>query len=158
VLLVGEGADECAFLQHLKRLYVHRRSGVAVTIRNAHGKGPEHVVDFAARQARNAAYDARAAVLDTDLPWPARVITRARRERVLLLASDPCLDGLLLRVLARPVPEASADCKAALRRIIPDPADPESYRAVLTRDLLEGRRAHVPTLASLVNLLILPPA
>jgi hypothetical protein len=158
LLLVGEGADECGFLQHLKRLYVARGSGVAVTIRNAHGKGPEHVVDFTVRQTRNAAYDIKAALLDTDLVWPPRVIARARRERVLLLASDPCLDGLLLQVLERPVPAGSAECKAALRRLIPEPADRESYRSVLTPELIEQRRAHVPTLEELVGLMTAPPA
>ena len=57
VLVVGEGTTECAFLRHIKTLYNSRGCGVSVTIRNAHGKGPDHVVDYAIRQCRNAEYD-----------------------------------------------------------------------------------------------------
>ena len=39
VLLVGEGDAELSFMQHLKRIYVQRGSGVAVTLKNARGKG-----------------------------------------------------------------------------------------------------------------------
>lgn len=66
VLVVGEGDAEVLFLQHLKALYVQRGSGVVVTIKNARGKGAANVVDFAARQSRNAAYDLVVALLDTD--------------------------------------------------------------------------------------------
>ena len=69
LLIVGEGDSEEAFLKHLRELYCSGGSGVAVTVRNAHGKGPENVIDHAARQARIYSYDARAALLDTDIPW-----------------------------------------------------------------------------------------
>lgn len=59
VLLVGEGDAEVLFMRHFKSLYVHRYSGVAVTIKNARGMGAAHVVDFAYRQSRNADYDAK---------------------------------------------------------------------------------------------------
>jgi hypothetical protein len=44
VLLVGEGASEVLFLEHLKRLYHQRGSGLAIAIKNAHGKGAGHVI------------------------------------------------------------------------------------------------------------------
>ena len=82
VLLVGEGDAEVLFLQHLKSLYVQRGSGVAVTIKNARGKGAAHVVDFARRQSSNAAFDAVAALLDTDTDWSDKTQAAARKARV----------------------------------------------------------------------------
>jgi hypothetical protein len=64
VLLAGEGDSEVLFLQHLKRIYVQRGSGVVVTIKNARGKGAGHVVDFADRQPRNAAYEVKVVLLE----------------------------------------------------------------------------------------------
>jgi hypothetical protein len=39
LLIVGEGADEQAFLSYLKQQLVPRRAGLMVTIKNAKGKG-----------------------------------------------------------------------------------------------------------------------
>jgi len=50
LLIVGEGDSEEAFLKHLRELYCSDGAGVAVTVRNAHGKGPEHVINHAAKQ------------------------------------------------------------------------------------------------------------
>ena len=69
VLLVGEGDAEVLFMQHLKCMFVQRGSGVVVTLKNARGKGAAGVVDFAIRQSRNAAYDVKAVLLDTDTDW-----------------------------------------------------------------------------------------
>ena len=82
VLLVGEGTTEQAFLRYIKSLYISRGCGVGVTIRNAHGKGPDHVVDYAIRPCRNAAYDQVVVLLDTDLEMSAVVRRRARTRKV----------------------------------------------------------------------------
>lgn len=103
VLLVGEGDAEVLFLQHLKSLYVHRGSGVAVTIKNARGKGAAHVVDFARRQSSNAAFDAVAALLDTDTDWSNKTQAAASKARVKVITCEPCLEAVLLAVHQRPV-------------------------------------------------------
>jgi len=103
VLLVGEGDAEVQFLQHLKGLYVQRGSGVAVTIKNARGKGAAHVVDFARRQSINAAYDVVAALLDTDTDWNDKSRSAARKARVHVKPCNPCLEALLLTVHLAPV-------------------------------------------------------
>ena len=103
VLLVGEGDAEVLFLQHLKSLYVQRGSGVAVTIKNARGKGAAHVVDFARRQSSNAAFDAVAALLDTDTDWSDKTQAAARKARVQVITCEPCLEAVLLAVHQRPV-------------------------------------------------------
>lgn len=96
VLLVGEGDAEVQLLQHLKGLYVVRGSGVAVTIKNARGKGAGHVVDFAFRQSRNAAFDVKAALLDTDTDWTEKTRAAARKAKVQVLPCEPCLEAVML--------------------------------------------------------------
>ena len=103
MLLVGEGDAEVVFMQHLKALYVQRGSGVAVTIKNARGKGASHVVDFARRQSINAAYDVVAALLDTDTDWNDKTRAAARKARVHTVRSEPCLEAVLLCVHRVPV-------------------------------------------------------
>lgn len=49
LLVVGEGETEVAFLSYLKRVYCQGENTVKVTVRNAYGKGPEHVLDHAHR-------------------------------------------------------------------------------------------------------------
>ena len=102
VLLVGEGDAELSFMQHLKRIYVQRGSGVAVTLKNARGKGAAHVVDFAIRQSRNAAYDVKAVLLDTDTDWNDKTRATARKARVQVMACEPCLEAILLNMHKAP--------------------------------------------------------
>jgi len=154
LLLVGEGDCEVAFLTHLKALYAPRGCGLRTTLMNAHGKGPGHVVDYAVRQCLNADYDLRGAVLDTDLPWPPKLAKRARAHRIVLIRSEPCLEGLLLRILNLPVPEDSDDCKRALQGRLPGkPTEPSSYAQLFDRGLLEDRRNSVKSLTWLLDLL-----
>ena len=103
VLLVGEGDAELSFMQHLKRIYVQRGSGVAVTLKNARGKGAAHVVDFAIRQSRNAAYDVKAVLLDTDTDWNDKTRATARNARVQVMACEPCLEAVLLNIHKAPI-------------------------------------------------------
>ena len=98
VLLVGEGYAEETLLRHLRSLYAPRGSGVVATIRNARGKGAGHVVDYTIGQARNAAYDRKLALLDADTDWTQSVGKKARQARIDVVACQPCLEALLLRV------------------------------------------------------------
>lgn len=102
VLLVGEGDTEVLFLQHLKSLYVQRGSGVAVTIKNARGKGAAHVVDFARRQSSNAAFDAVAASRHRH-SWSDKTQAAARGARVQVITCEPCLEAVLLDICHAPV-------------------------------------------------------
>ena len=102
VLLVDEGDAEVLFMQHLKSIYVQRGSGVMVTLKNARGKGAAHVVDFAIRQSRNAAYDVKAVLLDTDTDWNDKTRSTARKARVQVMACEPCLEAVLLKMHKAP--------------------------------------------------------
>lgn len=154
VLIVGEGDTEKAFLDHLKSQYVTRGCGVSVTIRNAHGKGPENVVDVAIRHARGADYTLVAVLMDTDLPWSSALRKLARTKKICLIGANPCCDGLLLHILAESVPEESAQCKAKLiERLEKKPVVTEAYRNDFTKVLLDSRRDTVGALNKLLSLM-----
>ena len=157
VLIVGEGLTEEAFLRHLKSLYITRGCGIGLKIRNAHGKGPDHVVGFSIRQRNNAAYDRVIALLDTDDPWPDKVVKRARQKKIELIGSTPCIEGLLLRILNQPVPEQSADCKQRIMNLINGRLTiPGSYSALITHEALEARRVQIRELDKLLNGFVKP--
>lgn len=147
VLIVGEGDTEKAFLDHLRTHYVTRGCGVSVTTRNAHGKGPENVVDVAIRHARGADYTTVAVLMDTDLPWTPALRKLARAKKICLIGANPCCDGLLLRILGEPAPEDSSHCKAKLiERLGRKPVAMEAYANDFPKALLDGRRDTVESL------------
>ncbi len=154
VLLVGEGTTEQAFLQYIKSLYISRGCGVGVTIRNAHGKGPDHVVDYAIRQRRNADYDRIAVLLDTDLAISAPVRKRARSYKIRVIGSTPCIEGLLLKILGEHVPATSTECKKRCGGVLPVRLmTPDDYTTRFSRELLDARRDDVAELGRLMDCL-----
>lgn len=155
VLLVGEGKTECAFLEHIKSLYIFRGCGVSAKIRNAHGKGPDHVVDYAVRQCCNADYDRVVALLDTDLPMSSAARRRARSKKIEIIGSTPCIEGLLLKILGEYVPGVSAECKARCGSVLPARLTlADDYRANFPKELLDEQRSKIPELGSLLGSLV----
>jgi hypothetical protein len=155
VLVAGEGDSEVLFLQHLKGLYVLRGSGVVVTIKNARGKGAAHVVDFAARHSRNAAFDVTAALLDTDAAWNDKTRAMARKAKVQVLACEPCLEAVLLQIHDVAVQErTTAELKSMFAHRFGALA---SNTAVYARSFplahLEVARQRMPLLQGLISLL-----
>ena len=152
VLLVGEGKTEQAFLQHIKFLYISRGSGVSVTIRNAHSKGTDHVINYAIRQCQNAEYNRVLALLDTDLQLSSAARSRARSKKIRIMGSTPCVEGLLLAILGEHVPATSLKCKQRCGAVLPERLTlPENYRQHFPKDFLERRRNCVPELGELLD-------
>lgn len=111
VLLVGEGFSEVELLKHLRSLYTTNGNGFTAAVRNAHGKGAGNVVDHAIRQARQAEYDHKAVLLDTDADWTEAVRRRARSESIVIIQSAPCLEAWLLDVRGHGRERGSAEHK-----------------------------------------------
>lgn len=100
LLIVGEGYDEVAFLNHLKQFPGVCGRGVEITIRNARGKGAAGVIDCAIKLKANAAFDKRRPFCGYryGLDTPAVAKTRqAQWHTSIDLASLP-LEALLLQV------------------------------------------------------------
>lgn len=152
LLIVGEGDSEEAFLKHLRDLYCSGGAGVAVTVRNAHGKGPENVIDHAARQARIYSYDARIALLDTDIPWTDKLKKSARKSKIDMVGSMPCFEGLLLSILGKRPPEQCADCKKAIQQLMDiDLTERQSYAKNFPKVVLNAARLKVVELDILLK-------
>ena len=153
--MVGEGQTETAFLKHIKFLYLSRGCGVSTKIRNAHGKGPNHVVNYAVKQKRMAAYDRVVVLLDTDLEMSATTKRKAKSNKIRVIGSTPCFEGLLLKVLGEQVPETSKQCKAQLGNKLPERLTrQEDYQSKFPRELLDARRDDVPELGALLDCLL----
>lgn len=155
VLVVGEGQAEEFFLRHLTSIYVQRGSGVRVTIKNARGKGALHVVDVAIRQSRNADYDERAALLDTDVGWDQTTEKMARKGRIRVFPAAPCLEALLLQIHQHRVENrTTAQLKAAFAAEFGrDASDQALYAQHFNGALLEEARKRVPLLEDLLSLM-----
>lgn len=70
LLIVGERNAEEAFLRHGKQLYVSRGGGLMVAIKNAHGRGAQHVIKWTVRPIDNATYDSVAVLRIPTLTGP----------------------------------------------------------------------------------------
>ena len=154
VLLVGEGDAEVQFMQHLKGLYVQRGSGVVVTIKNARGKGAAHVVDFAFRQSRNAAYDMKATLLDTDTDWNDKTRSAARKAKVHVMPCQPCFEAVLLtahhaQVEGRTTAQLKQDFAARFGAVASD----ASILRHFSCEVLDDARSRITVLDELLNLL-----
>lgn len=154
VLLVGEGTAEENFLRHLKDLYVERHGGVAVSIKNAHGKGAANVVDHARKQQRNAAYDVTAALLDTDTDWNDATRKQARLGKVHLLPCSPCLEAVLLDIAGVSAHgQNTQQLKRTFSRHFGCEAAQLNFSTHFGVALLEARRSQVDQLDTLIRLM-----
>lgn len=154
LLAVGEGDSELAFLRHLRSMYCAGGAGVAVsvTVRNAHGLGPEHVIDFAAAQAKAYSYDKVVALLDTDIPWTDKLLKTARKARIEMVGSTPCLEGLLLSILRKRPPGQSDACKRAIQQELGvDLTEVQSYAAHFPKAVLDEARVRLSELNRLIQ-------
>lgn len=154
ILVVGEGLAEVALAQQLKATYTRDGNGCAMTIRNARGKGGRHVIDYAARQMRASEFTTVCAVLDTDTDWDQEVEAIARRSGIEVVANDPCLEAMLLRVHGVAAGRTTADCK----RLFKDRFGGEAHDAgIISRHFqrghLDGARGSVESLDRLMTLI-----
>lgn len=154
LLIVGEGYHEEAFLNHVKILYVQRGCGLSVCIKNARGKGAKHVIDWTLRQIANTAYDTVAAMLDTDTDWSQPLAKRARAKKIQVLASNPCFDAVMLRLLGiHPAGDAKALKKQLATYLDDNPTQRQNYAKHFGKARLEAGRKHEPTIDALLKLL-----
>lgn len=109
LLVVGEGADDRAFITHMKQLYCPRDSGMSVKVEAGDGGSPGNVITHAIRKYQGKDYDRRLFVLDADLPPDEADYKRATKEGYEIILWQPqCLEGALLDSLGEPVGNTKA--------------------------------------------------
>lgn len=153
LLIVGEGADEKAFLSYLKEQLVPRGTGLMVTIKNAKGKGAKGVLDYTIRQSRIAEYVTVAALLDTDTDWSDALKKQAKSHKVLLLKSEPCFEAMLLRLLGKTPELDSKKLKAQFAPYVNNEAtNSKQYAKYFNLEKLVAMQHTEPTIEQLLSL------
>jgi hypothetical protein len=153
LLFVGEGDCEVAFLAHIRNLFCSGGHGLKVTLRNAHGKGPENVVKHALALSRSNGFDKKACLLDTDLPWSIKSVSAAKKGKIHLIGSNPCLEGLLLNILGEEIGVNSTMCKKTLQNITgAKMTSKENYETIFSKAVLKHARLNVKELDVLLCL------
>lgn len=156
VLAVGEGHTEIGFLKYLRSLYcsTQNRSTIApkVIIKNAYGKGPEHIYSTALAERQNKSFDRAFVLLDTDVEWPARLVKDAKKEDINLIGSDPCIEGVFLRILNERVPLTASQCKQAIRKLLgTDLTEPKNYASWCEKQRLDELSRECSMLRTLIQ-------
>lgn len=106
LLVVGEGADDKAFITHMKQIFCPRGSGRRAKIEAGDGGSPGNIITNAVRSFRAEDYDQRVLVLDSDIPLTERDHKKAKSNGYIVILWSPiCLEGALLDVLGERVSE-----------------------------------------------------
>lgn len=152
LLIVGEGHSEKAFLNHIKSLYCIK--SISVDVKNARGKGPEHIINYALSCQEYSSRDIVGVLLDTDLAWPGELVKRTEKRGFQLMGTIPCIDGFILDLLNVKKPITSQKCKDKLSTILPGSStEKETYATILSKDVLDQARAKNETLDDIINLI-----
>lgn len=150
LLAVGEGVSEKAFLLHLKSIYSTGDPKISVV--TAGGKGPKHVISHALSCLKCDGYDYCIVLLDTDLPWPQKLVRLARSKGIVLVGAVPCLEGTLLDILSMAKAQTNNGCKSLLHPLLNgNSTSKESYQNLFHKEQLEISRITVPQLDMLIK-------
>lgn len=154
ILFVGEGLTEKIFIEYVRGMYSGGKAKVRVV--SANGKGPDNVIKHAISLFQQDGYDHCCAFLDLDLPWPDALVREAKRKKIVLIGSAPCVEGLFLDILSKKIPKTSNGCKQQFNEKELGGAnviDKKFLTRVFTRDLLETRRVGVAPLDKVLRCL-----
>lgn len=140
LLIVGEGSDDKAFIDHVKSLFHQRHSGRKVTVKAGDGGSPGNIITHASRAYQSEDYNQRYLVLDADIPPTAADEKNARAAGYQIILWRPqCLEGALLDVLGERV-HAHETSQALKQRLHPRLAGPhtkpEAYAELFTHQVL----------------------
>lgn len=152
LLIVGEGYSDVAFLNHIKQFPGVCGQGTQITIKNARGYGASGVINWTIRQIANVSYDKVAVMIDTDANWDQKVASLAKKNKIQVIESDPCLEALLLRVLGQNL-HAAKDLKTQLAPFVKnDSLTSANYAENFGRDILVAARARETAIRDLLVL------
>lgn len=143
LLVVGEGPDDKAFIDHMKRLFQKRQRGVkGPKIEAGDGGSADVIITNSIRAYRHQAYTRKLLVLDSDIPpSPAKEREAVNAGFDIILWRPQCLEGALLDVLGEPVNafETSQNLKRRLHPMLSGKhTDPGSYANLFPKIVLES--------------------
>ncbi len=141
LLIVGEGIHDKAFLGHMKGLYDGRETGQVIKLASSDGGSPRDILKSAQKQ-KEAAYDKRYVLMDSDVAISQQDRAFAEKNKVEIIQSEPiCLEGMLLTVLGVPNGNTGQSCKSKLRPYMGGcPTKKESYQRSFPKPVLDDTR------------------
>ena len=154
VLLCCEGKADQSFVAYLRSTYTSGRpESPHVTPKQAGGKGGNNVISTLVGELRCSEPDRVVALLDGDAPPTASKRREAKSKGIELIVLEPCLEGLLLKILGHSVPTSSGSCKEKLKKIDRrQPTDMAFYAQHFAKEVLDKARAVVCELDALLQL------
>ena len=160
LLVVGEGADDQAFVSHMKQLFCPRGCGLSVKVESGDGGSAGNIITNAIRSYRDSGYDKRLLLLDADLPPTAQERKRAEQAGyAVILWAPQSLEGALLDALGEAVQahETSQQLKQRLHpRLATRHTEAAAYALLFTLDRLQS--THNLALSQLRRALLNQPA
>lgn len=152
LLAVAGTPAEIAFLRHLRTVYCDGRTDITVTLKCADSTACAWIAAVAARQARNAHYDARMVLITSDPKQVPKLASVARTARLTLVRYAPCFEGLLLQTLTGYSATTIHGCRSALAELgSMDWTNSSTYVEHFPETLLESSALRIQTLADLVS-------
>lgn len=157
ILLVGEGADEEAFLKHVKGQAEVRGTGRAYKVQSATGGSPVAVLDWTLKQTQIVHYDEVHVLLDNDTiisgGYELSVQKYKEDHGFGVLVSRECLEDLLLRVV-KAKGNKSRGAKWRLESLLGagGATDPSSYLANFRMSVLKKARNTEATIDELLKI------
>lgn len=140
LVVVGEGAHDKAFINHMKSIYFNRQGGYKLTADSADGGSPFDIINSVIRKSRHTAFDKTFILMDNDKPPTQQEFDLARKAKIEIILSTPhCLEGMLLDVLGQKPATNSQACKAQLHpQLSGKPTEPSSYSQLFPKDILDN--------------------
>ena len=141
-------------MRHLRKLYLSGRVGHAVSDHNARGRGGKRALELATSPRVKVGVDQLVNLIDTDQDWNDDLRAAARRRRVHVVESAPCLEAWLLQVAGHKPPDSSAACKRAFEQEFGGAAHREQvYAQYFGRAVFDAARSTVQVLDQLLTLM-----
>jgi hypothetical protein len=139
LIIVGEGAHDQAFLNHMKELYHNGMANQNVKIEAANGGSPADIIKVLIKKLKIADYDKSYVLMDTDIPLSDKDYKLAKDNKITMLLSEPlCLEGMLLEVLGQKAALTSQACKDKLHpQLAGKPTEKQSYRIKFPKPVLD---------------------
>lgn len=157
VLLVGEGPCEWAFLKHLVGLMQTRSGSFSAHVENAHGGSPDIVLHSTKKLLAQRAYNVCVVLMDTDRPWPSSLARNIGKTRMVYVRATPCLEGLLLQIIAHKRSSKNTTTDAC-KRLVYDAyvverhrTEPAAYAKHFPIELLLKSRERCPALDEILR-------
>lgn len=152
ILVVCEGLTEKIFVEYIRGIYSEGKAKVRVI--SADGKGPDNVIKHAMTIFKQDGYNHCCALLDLDLPWPPKLVKAAKAKKIVLIGSNPCIEGLFLDILSNKVPIDSLNCKHQFntKKIGDNSIITKAILSkIFTKEILESRRENIKALNDLLR-------